>query len=396
MTNRIAQAVLLLMASFAPVSVSAGTIELSDVRISARATFSAQRVPEISDFDVKVAPADQLLQAAQALVIEGLPFPNVPNSQNAGFASSAGVVGGVFGVGVNGLHFQNSLPPNRYFASGTWSQTLTNNSDVTQVSTGAISVPAPTIRFFGVGNSFPPGADPDLDASAAVNIRLTSKLTHANGSVVDTVHFEYGMHTLRAPIVGVTPGRPDRRALGALSRFDEPDGSFGFRCCLWSGVSRSPVSARARVWSFGYDYFATASTGFGETAQSSPPSAIRFISTRAAVVSSSVGDAQPDSVPEPGSNNVRHRLAVLGIFAHRHRFAGPLLDLKRQRKNSVSREARNCKEKRFSMSCIQPVFFTLRAFGSAEPGMTRVKSSLRIEGHHMVSMCSITNSVPRA
>ena len=178
MTNRISQAALLLTAGFAPVSVSAGTIELSDVRITARATFSSQRVPEISDFDVKVAPPDQLLQAAQALVIEGLPFPNQPNSQNAGFASSAGVVGGVFGVGVNGLHFQNSLPPNRYFASGTWSQTLTNNSAITQVSTGTISVPAPTIRFFGVGNSFPPGADPDLDASAAVNIRLTSKLTH--------------------------------------------------------------------------------------------------------------------------------------------------------------------------------------------------------------------------
>ncbi len=72
------------------VSVPAGTIELSDVRITARATFSSQRVPETSDFDIKIAPPDQLLQAAQALVIEGLPFPNQPNSQNAGFASSAG------------------------------------------------------------------------------------------------------------------------------------------------------------------------------------------------------------------------------------------------------------------------------------------------------------------
>jgi hypothetical protein len=123
MTTSISQAALLLIASFAPVSVSADSIELSDVRITARATFSSQRVPGISDFAVKVAPPDQLLQAAQALVIQGLPFPNQPNSQNAGFASSTGVVGGVFGVGVNGLHFQNSLPANRYFASGTWSQT---------------------------------------------------------------------------------------------------------------------------------------------------------------------------------------------------------------------------------------------------------------------------------
>ena len=75
MTNRISQAALLLIASFAPVSVSADTIDFSDVRITARATFSSQRVPEKSDFDVKVAPPDQLLQAAQALVIDGLPFP---------------------------------------------------------------------------------------------------------------------------------------------------------------------------------------------------------------------------------------------------------------------------------------------------------------------------------
>ena len=118
MTNRISQAALLLIASFAPASVSADTIQLSDISITARATFSSQRVPETSDFDVKLAPPDQLLQAARALVIEGLPFPNQPNSQNAGFASSAGVVGGAFGVGVNGFHFENSLPPNRYFAEG--------------------------------------------------------------------------------------------------------------------------------------------------------------------------------------------------------------------------------------------------------------------------------------
>jgi hypothetical protein len=319
MTNRISQAALLLMASFAPVSVSAGTIELSDVRISARATFSSQRVPEISDFDVKVAPADQLLQAAQALVIEGLPFPNVPNSQNAGFASSAGVVGGVFGVGVNGLHFQNSLPPNRYFASGTWSQTLTNNSDVTQVSTGAISVPAPTIRFFGVGNSFPPGADPDLDASAAVNIRLTSKLTRKDGGVQETVHFEYGMHTLRAPIVGVLLADPTDDALGALSRFDEPDGSFGFRLLpVVRGFSFSSVGPGESL-EFGYDYFATASTGFGETGVFAAIGDPFNLTADSGRFEFRVGDAPPSNpVPEPGSLTMfAIGLAVLCIFAHR-------------------------------------------------------------------------------
>ena len=86
MTNRMLQAALLLIASLGPVSVSAAPIEFSDIRVSARATFSSQRVPEKSDFDIKVAPPEELLQAAQALVIEGLPFPNQPNSQNAGFA----------------------------------------------------------------------------------------------------------------------------------------------------------------------------------------------------------------------------------------------------------------------------------------------------------------------
>jgi hypothetical protein len=267
--NRIGIAVSLLATVTVPVSVHADSIVLSDVGITARATFSSQRVPEKSDFDSKTAPPDELLQAARALVIDGLPFPNQPNSQNAGFASSAGVVGGVFGVGVNGFHFQNSLPPNRYFASGRWTQTLTNGSTVTQVSSATISVPAPTIRFFGVGNSFPVGADPDLDATANVDIRLTSKLTHADGSVVETVLFDYGMHTLRAPIspiISVLLAVPTDDALGNLSRFDEPDGSFGFRLLpVLKEFSYGAVRPGESL-EYGYDYFATASTGFGETA----------------------------------------------------------------------------------------------------------------------------------
>ena len=320
MTTRISQAALLLFASFAPVSVSADSIELSDVRISARASFSSQQVPEKSDFDVKVAPPDQLLQAAQALVIDGLPFPNQPNSQNAGFASSTAVVGGLFGVGVNGFHFQNSLPPNRYFASGTWTQTLTNHSALTQVSTGTISVPAPTIRFFGVGNSFPTGANPDLDASAAVNIRLFSILTHTDGSEEETVHFEYGMHTLRAPIVGVLLADPTDDALGALSRFDEPDGSFGFRLLpvTW-GFSFSSIRPGESL-EFGYDYFATASTGFGETGVFAAIGDPFNLTTGGGSLEFQVEDALPNSVSEPGSlTTFGIGLTVLGLFAHRRR-----------------------------------------------------------------------------
>ena len=258
---------LLVATTLVPLTAQAGDVTRSDVSLTARATFSSQRVqPERSDFDSKTAPASELLQAAQALVREGLPFPNQPNSQNAGFASSAGVVGGVFGVGVNGFHFENSLPPNRYFASGTWSQTLTNDSSTAVTSSGVISVPAPTIRFFGVGNSFPSGANPDLDATAAVDIRLTTTLTHADGSTVDSVVFDYGMHTLRAPLVGVLLADPTDDALGALSRFDEPDGSFGFRLLSVLKNFSFGTIGPGETMKFGYDYFATASTGFGETA----------------------------------------------------------------------------------------------------------------------------------
>ena len=232
MTNRMSRTALFLISGLSPCSLPADTIDFSDVRISARATFSSQRVPETSDVDIKTAPPDQLLQAARALVIEGLPFPNQPNSQDAGFASSAGVVGGVFGVGVNGFHFENSLPPNRYFASGTWTQTITNNSAVTQVSTGTISVPAPTIRFFGVGNSFPTGANPDLDASATVNIRLFSILTHTDGSQEETVHFDYGMQTLRAPSSACSWQTRPTMLWGHSRVLTSPTARSDFVCCL--------------------------------------------------------------------------------------------------------------------------------------------------------------------
>jgi len=88
------------------------------------------------------------------------------------------------------------------------------------------------IRFFGVGNSFPTGANPDLDASASVNIRLFSILTHTNGSQEETVHFDYGMQTLRAPIIGVFLTDPTDDALGHSRDLTSRTARSDFVCCL--------------------------------------------------------------------------------------------------------------------------------------------------------------------
>ena len=73
------------------------------------------------------------------------------------------------------------------------------------------------------------------------------------------------MHTLRAPLIGVLLPVPTDDALGALSRFDEPDGSFGFRLLpVLKNFSYGAVQPGESL-EYGYDYFATASTGFGET-----------------------------------------------------------------------------------------------------------------------------------
>src|ERR1700754_2759378 len=76
---------LFLIAVLTPRDVRADILTQSDVRLTAEAEFSSQRVPQITDFDSAAAPPDQVFTNAQALVKSGLPFPNVPNSQNSGF-----------------------------------------------------------------------------------------------------------------------------------------------------------------------------------------------------------------------------------------------------------------------------------------------------------------------
>jgi hypothetical protein len=106
---------------------------------------------------------------------------------------------------------------------------------------------------------------------------------------------------------------------GALSRFDEPDGSFGFRLLpVIRGFSFSSVRPGESL-EFGYDYFATASTGFGETGVFAAIGDPFNLTADGGRFEFQGGDAPPSNpVPEPGSLTMfAIGLAVLCIFAHR-------------------------------------------------------------------------------
>ena len=68
----------LVIATLAPLAAHAGDVTLSDVSLTARATFSSQRVmPELSDFDTKTAPADELPSSGASA---GQGGPSLPQS----------------------------------------------------------------------------------------------------------------------------------------------------------------------------------------------------------------------------------------------------------------------------------------------------------------------------
>jgi hypothetical protein len=112
------------------------------------------------------APIGTANQVEALVIARGVPFPNLPNNVGQEFASSAGDNTGLFGVGVNGFFFTNSLPPDALLASGEYSQTITNNSTVSVSIFADVTIPAPTIQFFGVGDFFPIGVDPRRDVAA--------------------------------------------------------------------------------------------------------------------------------------------------------------------------------------------------------------------------------------
>ena len=290
---------LLPISMLAPLSVSAEPIQ-SPIELTAFAEFSSQRVPLVTKSDDAIEPDQNTFTNAQVLLKVGnVPFPNVPTSQTEAFASSISTAAGVFGVGVSGFFMQNSLPPNAFVASGTFATTISNSDPEDTGVTLDFLIPAPTLRFFGVGNSFPVGADPNLDASAKAQLRLISTLTRADGSTQETVHLDYGLFTFRDPQTGVFFALPTSSDGVGLTRFDEFDGSFGFRL----------PDLNLREFSFGtfgpgvslevgYDYFATASTGFGETGVFAAIGDPFNLTADGGFNLELVGAAQP---PDPGS-----------------------------------------------------------------------------------------------
>jgi len=305
MNERISSAVLLLIAALAPPSASAGLIE-SDIALDAFGAFSG-RLPGPADSDEKLAPFGSLTRAEVLVLndrVQGVPFPNLQTSQTLPFASAVASANGLFGVGVSGFFFQNSLPPNEILAQGSISQTITNASAATVPATLNFFIPGPTIRFFGVGNSFPAGADPALDAFARVEIDLSVEIRHPDFSTTAAGGLEYGFQVVREPVSGVLFPFPTRDGVGLVTRFVEFGGAFGFRLPDLPGPLQATLGPGDTL-SYNYDFVATAKTGFGETGVFAAIGDPFNLSAGGGRFDIQVGSAA--DIPEPGT------LATLGI-----------------------------------------------------------------------------------
>ena len=267
MNTHFRNAALLLIAALVPLSVTAQDffgINFSDVTLRAFASVATQREPLKTATDTGNAPRADPNDVGVLLRARGIPFPNLPNSVGSAFASSAGNNDGVFGVGVNGFFFTGSLPPDALLASVTFSQTISNNSAKAVTVFSDITIPAPTIQLFGIGDFFPAGVDPRRDVTASVNASFLTRITHPDGTVVNGQPLDYGIFLFRNPITGILTGVDADGAL--LPRFQQPDGSFGFQLPNFheDNLALGEIAPGDRI-ELTLDYFASASTGFGET-----------------------------------------------------------------------------------------------------------------------------------
>jgi hypothetical protein len=317
MKNRISFAAIVLFTAFAPIDGPAALV-FSDVFHSATTQARTQLSPPVDDFDSEFIP-NQGSGGVEALSRAiGAPFPNLPNSVGSAFASAAQLtLGGstLSGVGVNGFFDRNSLPPNDLLAQTVSSQTITNNSTTdTETLLADFFIPAPTMQFFGVGDFFPGGVDPARDAFGFVEAELFVNLTLADGSSGGRfVLLTYGMNTFRDPrLGGLFTAVPRSSNSVGLTRFDEPDGSFGFRLpeLLLQDVPLADIGPGERL-EVNYVFIASAKTGFGETgvfAAIGDPFNLNGGGGRLTLQVGDAVDPGPGSgIPEPGT------LALLGL-----------------------------------------------------------------------------------
>jgi hypothetical protein len=249
-----------------------------------------------------------------------MPFPNVPTSQTRPFASSSSNADGDFGVGVNGFFFQNSLPPHTLTASGTITHSFTNNSDVPLALELDFFIPAPTIRFFGVGDSTLPD-DLARDATASAVIDLITTFTNFDGTKQEQITLDYGLQASRGLPGPFLLPFPRRDGVGKVTRFDEPDGSFGFRLPDFSGIIRTVALRRGETVELAWHYTAQAQTGFGETGVFAAIGDPFNIRTGGGHFDIQVG---PAAIPEPATlATLGIGLLVLAIYARRGRRPPP-------------------------------------------------------------------------
>ncbi|HVG37839.1 MAG TPA: PEP-CTERM sorting domain-containing protein [Pyrinomonadaceae bacterium] len=300
MNRRISFVVLLLTIVSAPISASADGIQVSDVQMTAFASFTTQRQPEKTDFDAVTAPPSSVIKVEAFVPVGATPFPNIGQTQ--AFASSAASADNFYGVGVNGFFLPSALPPHNLEASGTFQLGVINNSTAAEEVSMSFLIPGPTIQFIGqVGNNFPVGADPARDVTGNVSVRMLTTLTRPDGSTVETVHVDYGMRTFRDPS-GVLMVAPSRDVTN-LTRVEDL-GSFIFQL---PNLERDNFSlgfvAPGETLEVSYDYFAQASTGFGEIGIFAAIGDPFNLSTNGGHFNIQVGDSAPppNPVPEPAT-----------------------------------------------------------------------------------------------
>jgi hypothetical protein len=275
MNSRICPAILALVAALAPGAASA-TLIFSDMNFQTQTTFSTEFLPEARNFDSAFVPNNGAGAANALTLAAGSPFPNLPviNNLTSAFASASFLTlgGGAIatGVGANGFFLRNSLPPNRLIAGAIMFQGIANDSStVTESVRADFFIPAPTLRFFGVGDFFPAGADPARDAFGIAQMSLTTFLLRTDGSTVTNPILRYGLRTVR-DIDPQNPGKfsalPVSPESVGLTRFEEEDdGSFVFSLPALEVNLALPDIGPGETLTLAYDFAAVASTGFGET-----------------------------------------------------------------------------------------------------------------------------------